>query len=101
MLLLSRLLLTLEVLAVEVVRVVALEGRAIGRGVLALPEHLPFEVLEGYHHHRHVVEGLTVERVLQNALHGQPTLLVHVLRQFLIFVIHGYTIPHADAAVFV
>ncbi len=47
--------------------------------MLALTEDCPLETLESDHDHCHVVEGLTVEGVLEHTLHGQATLLVHVL----------------------
>ena len=63
--------------------------------MLRLAKHLSFEVLESNHHHSHIVEGLPVKGIFQNTLNCQPTLLVHILSQFELFVIDGNTVPHA------
>jgi hypothetical protein len=38
--------------------------------VLGLSENLSFKVLEGDHHHCHIIKGLPIERVLEDALYG-------------------------------
>lgn len=69
--------------------------------MLRLAKHLAFEVLESNHHHSHVVEGLPIEGIFQNTLNCQPTLLVHILCQFELFVVYGDTVPHAARDVLV
>lgn len=69
--------------------------------MLRLAKHLAFEVLESNHNHSHVVEGLPVEGIFQNTLNCQPTLLVHILCQFELFVVYGDTVPHAARDVLV
>lgn len=48
--------------------------------VLALPEDSALEVLEGDHHHRHIVQTLSVQRVLQHRFYAKPALIVDVAR---------------------
>ena len=79
----------------------ALQRGPVTRGVLRLAKHLTFEVLESNHHHSHIVEGLSVEGIFQNTLNCQPTLLVHILCQFELFVIYCDTVPHAARDVLV
>ena len=78
-----------------------LQGRPITRRMLTLSKHLTFEILEGNHHDRHIVEGLPVERIFQNALNSHSTLLMHVLSKFAILVVYGHTVPYTAANVFV
>jgi hypothetical protein len=84
----------------HVVRLLPCWGPIRG-GVLALAENCPLEVLEGYHYYRHVVEGLSVEGVLEHALHCEAALLVHILCELLVLVVDVDTVPYALGYVFV
>jgi hypothetical protein len=69
--------------------------------VLALTKHLAFEVLECNHYNCNVIEGLPVERILEDALYREAWLLVHVLSQFLVFVVHCDTVPGAGGNILI
>jgi hypothetical protein len=71
----------------------ALERRPVTRGVLGLTKDLSLEVLEGDHDHGHIVKGLSIERVLKDALNCKATLLMNVLGKFLILVVNRDTVP--------
>jgi len=75
--------------------------RPVRGRVLAFAEDRPLEVLECDHYDGHVVEGLSIERVLEHAFHCEAALLVHVLGKLLVLVVYVDTVPDALGDVFV
>ena len=73
--------------------------------VLALAKNLSLKVLEGNHHYSHVVEGLSVQRVLKHWFDSEAALLVNALCGFIGWVllpfVHLAAVPNTFGHVFV
>lgn len=69
--------------------------------MFALTKHMSFEVLESYHNHGNVVQRLSIEGVLEDALDSETALLVHVVGNLSIFVVDIARVPDAGGNVLI
>lgn len=63
--------------------------------MLALAKDCTLEILEGYHDHSDIVEGLPIKGIFQNGFNRKTTLLMHILSKLLIFVVYVHAVPYA------
>lgn len=71
--------------------------------MFALAKDSSLETLEGNHDNSDIIQGLSVQRILEDTFHSQSTLLMHILSLSLLITldIHLTTIPHTSIHILV